>query len=234
METQMYLTSKLLKQLSGAVLALAAASSAIAAPATLSTSITGIGTAGAPELFGTLPQNVSYTFSTAYTYDSEYIGHEAGTDSTYGNMAITLVAGDQRLEFTNHFPNSTPIWVSRWRYDQADGYNNELRLNWDVEIDDKGRTFEISQTIRWKDGTAAPTDVLRTPQLLDSDDYKWDLSVKAWWDDYWLGTMRIDTGAGSLAVSMVPEPSEAGMLVAGLAIGAFAIRRRRAAERAVA
>lgn len=213
---------------------LTAASSAFAAPATLSTTVTGPGWGGtANHIFGTLPQGVDYTLTTTLNYDSDFIQNDNGVDTLWGDMVLTLTAGDITLEYVTPQHAASYLGVRLLQSDNADGYNNELLMYNGFAIDNGGNELEVWQSIRWKDGTAAPVDFLRTPQQFAwGDDYRIESSIVARQSGEWLGYLDIAAYRGNVTVSVVPEPSQAGMLAAGLVVGAVALRRRRTAERA--
>lgn len=232
----MYQKSSLSKQFARALLAigLTAASSAFAAPATLSTTVTGPGWGGtANHIFGTLPQGVDYTLTTTLNYDSDFIQNDNGVDIVWGDMVLTLTAGDVTLEYATPQQSASYLAVRLLQSDNADGYSNELLMYNGFTIDNGGNEFEVWQSIRWKDGTAAPVDFLRTPQQFAwGDDYRIESNIVARQSGEWLGYVDVAAYQGSVTVSLVPEPSQFGMLAAGLVVGAAALRRRRAAERA--
>ncbi|AVR98240.1 PEP-CTERM sorting domain-containing protein [Pseudoduganella armeniaca] len=228
----MYFKSALPKQLAGALLAigLTAASSAIAAQATLSSSVTGIGEGGPRgSAFGTLPQGVDYTLNTTFTYDTDQVSPQiGGGKSVSGQMAITLIAGDQTLTYISP-ERYNHLSLSQSRIERADGFHNALNLYTDFTVTTWGEHFEVWQSISWRDGTLAPTDLLTAPQSLNWGDYKITTSLVARYQGERGGELNIAERQGFVTVSMVPEPSEVGMLTAGLAIGAVFVRRRRTA-----
>lgn len=206
---------------------MAAASSAIAAPAVLESSVTGTGwhsTFG--DVFESLPQGIDYTLSTRFEYDTDDIGFDSGVIRIPGTVGFTVVAGGQSLSFTSGAFDSY-TYLRNQRVERADGYNNSLLLN-HVFYTPGGYGYDVWQTISWRDGTAAPQNLLSTPwNLVAGDDYHLTTDVVASWYEEQAGNLSVTTREGNLSVSVVPEPSAAAMLLGGLAAGFLVVSRRR-------
>ncbi len=199
----------------------------MAAPAQLETSVIGTGSHSTyGGVFDHLPQGIDYTLSTKFEYDTDSIEVDSGLTRVSGAMGFTVVAGDQTVSFNSGGIPSYGYLRSE-TLNNADGYNNALRLDHLFYLPGDSYYFEVSYTISWRDGTAAPSDFLTAPQtLLAGDDYHLTSSVVANWFDERAGNLYVNTREGNLSMTMVPEPSAAVMLLGGLGAG-FLVRSRR-------
>jgi hypothetical protein len=182
--------------------------------------------------FGALNAGDGFVLTTSIVYDTLGVSDEGTGILAWGPAGFTLTSGAMTV-ISHVDPENTGFIVAREQLDlfPTDGYDHSLSLYMGLFLAGEGAlNYELWQTIRWQDDAFTAGDVLRT------------MGTMAFPAEARLSTGIVVRQAGerideagftadsfTLAVTAVPEPRAAILLLPGLALCYLAARRQRQA-----